>query len=111
MRIPGRRHWRLRRMNRGLRRSDPHLAAMLAIFARLCAGEMIPSVEQAPSLGVRAWRGLARLAHVMAHMTAVCAGCAGRAFRCVAAACAGIRAAVSARHAPRAVREKYGREI
>jgi hypothetical protein len=33
-------------MGRGLRRSDPHLAAMLAMFARLTVGEAIKSTEQ-----------------------------------------------------------------
>lgn len=56
VRIPYRRHWLLRTMNRSLRRSHPHLAAMLAIFARLNVGEAITSVEQAASPGVRAWR-------------------------------------------------------
>ena len=40
-------HWRLRRMDRCMTRSDPHLAAMLAIFVRLTAGEPIASIEQA----------------------------------------------------------------
>ena len=35
MRIPGRRHWALWHMERGLRWSDPHLAAMLAYMASL----------------------------------------------------------------------------
>ena len=39
--------WRLRAIERGLRRSEPHLAAMLAIFAKLNAGEAIISREQA----------------------------------------------------------------
>jgi hypothetical protein len=38
-------HWRLRRIDRWMRRSDPHLAAMLTIFARLTAGEAIASSE------------------------------------------------------------------
>ena len=61
MRFPYRRQWLLRRMNRSLSRSDPHLAAMLAIFARLTAGEAITSKEQSTSPGARAWRGLAWL--------------------------------------------------
>lgn len=40
-------HWRLRRMDRWMSRSDPHLAAMLAIFARLTVDEPIASIEQA----------------------------------------------------------------
>jgi hypothetical protein len=44
-RIPhGRR--RLRRIDRELRRSDPELASMLAIFTRLNAGEAMPGWEQ-----------------------------------------------------------------
>jgi hypothetical protein len=54
-------HWRLRRIDRWMRRSDPHLAAMLAIFARLTAGEAIASSEQAGFRRMRAWRHLVRL--------------------------------------------------
>lgn len=66
MRIPGRRRWVLWRLERGLRRSDPHLAAMLAIFAMLAAGEAITSTEQ--RIAVRRWIrcGLARLGRVLA---------------------------------------------
>jgi hypothetical protein len=39
-------------------RSDPHLAAMLAIFARLAAGEAITSSEQVRFRGTRAWCSL-----------------------------------------------------
>lgn len=53
--------WRLRRMERWICRSDPHLAAMLAIFARLTAGEAIASVEQYGFRSARAWRNLARM--------------------------------------------------
>ena len=58
MRFPYRQQWLLRRMNRSLCRSDPHLAAMLAIFARLTASEAITSQEQATTPGARARRGL-----------------------------------------------------
>ena len=43
MRIPYPQHWVLRRIEGSLRRSDPHMVAMLAIFARLTAGEVITS--------------------------------------------------------------------
>lgn len=66
MRIPYRQHWLLRRMNRRLCRSDPHLAAMLAIFARLYAAEVIASQEQAIRPDARAWRGLVRLTKTVA---------------------------------------------
>lgn len=54
-------HWRLRRIDRWMRRSDPHLVAMLAIFARLTAGEAIASSEQAGFRHMRAWANLVRL--------------------------------------------------
>ena len=54
-------HWRLRRMERWMRRSDPHLAAMLAIFARLTAGEVIASIEQAGFRHTGAWYNLGRM--------------------------------------------------
>jgi hypothetical protein len=40
---------RLHRIESGLLRSDPHLAAMLAVFASLAAGEHLPAWEQVPS--------------------------------------------------------------
>lgn len=55
------RHWRLRRMDRWMSRSDPHLAAMLAIFARLTAGEAIASIEQAGFRRTCAWYSLSRV--------------------------------------------------
>src|SRR5947207_15485216 len=54
-------HWRLRRMDRWIARSDPHLAAMLGIFARLAAGEPIASIEQAGFRRTGAWRNLGRM--------------------------------------------------
>ena len=55
-------HWRLRRIDRWTSRSDPHLAAMLAIFTRLSAGEPIPSIEQTgfrPAFRAFRWIGKA----------------------------------------------------
>jgi hypothetical protein len=40
---------RLHRIESGLLRSDPQLAAMLAVFAGLAAGERLPAWEQVPS--------------------------------------------------------------
>jgi hypothetical protein len=54
-------HWRLRRMDRWMARSDPHLAAMLGIFARLAADEPIPSIEQAGFRRTCAWYNLGRM--------------------------------------------------
>jgi hypothetical protein len=53
MRIWCRRRWVLWRLGRSVRRSDPHLAAMLSIFGRLSAGEAIDSGEQAGPFGDR----------------------------------------------------------
>jgi hypothetical protein len=69
--------WRLRRMDRWISRSDPHLAAMLAIFARLSAGEAIASIEQAGFRHTRAWGNLIRMGQAARLLLAH----AGRAFR------------------------------
>jgi hypothetical protein len=58
MSLPYRQQWQLRQIDRALRRSDPHLAAMLAIFTRLAAGEKFLAAER---LRGPAWRLLARL--------------------------------------------------
>lgn len=58
MSLPYRQQWRLSRIDHALRRSDPHLAAMLAIFTRLTAGEKVLAVER---LRAPAWRLLARV--------------------------------------------------
>ena len=39
----------LYRIESGLRRSEPHLAAMLTVFDRLAAGQCLPAWEQVPS--------------------------------------------------------------
>lgn len=108
MRIPYRHHWLLRRMDRRLRRSDPHMAAMLAIFARLNAGEAMTSREQAhPDTRLR--RGLAWLGGAIAGIVVCLADCASWMFRRVRITCAvvhwrlsgGARAALSPSSAPR----------
>ena len=76
MTIPYRQHWLLRRTERTLRRSDPHLAAMLAIFARLCAAETIASCEQVRPPDTRARRCLAWLRSVVAGIVASLVACA-----------------------------------
>ena len=81
MQFPYRRQWVLRRIGGDLRRSDPHLAAMLAIFARLTAGEVITSEEQSTSSGACAWRGLIWLGWATAHVAAALIACAGRMLR------------------------------
>ena len=71
MRIPYRQRWLLWRIEHRLARSDPHIAAMLAIFARLYLGEAIISVEQAGPHRLRCW--LARLARAAAITSAALA--------------------------------------
>jgi hypothetical protein len=46
MRLPLRESWRLRAIERELRRSEPHLAGMLAVFAGIHAGEAIADNDQ-----------------------------------------------------------------
>lgn len=85
MRIPCRQRGLLRHMDRTLSRSDPHLAAMLALFARLYGSETITSPEQARHVRVLAaliWAGrtavraLSRLAagarRVIRHVAVAC---------------------------------------
>jgi hypothetical protein len=43
-----REHHKLRRVQRALRESDPHLCSMLAIFSRLAVGECMPAWERIP---------------------------------------------------------------
>jgi hypothetical protein len=48
----------LRRADHALRQSDPALASMLSIFARLTAAEGMPAREQLPRQRARDWRVL-----------------------------------------------------
>jgi hypothetical protein len=82
MTIPYRQQWVLRRIGRRLRRSDPHMAAMLAIFARLYVGEVILSAEQTGRHPVR---------RALAWLTSTAAAGARWVFRRVASACAAVR--------------------
>jgi hypothetical protein len=58
MTLPYRQERLLRRTDRALRESDPHLASMLSIFARITAAERLPAWEQ---LGARLTRALSAL--------------------------------------------------
>jgi hypothetical protein len=73
MSIPYRERRLLRHRARALRAADPHLAAMLAVFARITASEALPAAEQIR----RRWPRLLRAA-------AVVAGNAARLLRAVA---------------------------
>lgn len=72
MQLPYRRQRRLRRIERGLRRSDPQLSAMLAIFAQLYASEVLVSPEQRVPVHRMAW-----LHGFVARLAAGLSGCAG----------------------------------
>ena len=87
MGTPFRQFWQLRAIERGLRRSAPHTAAMLAIFARLTAGEAIASREQVHPPGSRLRRTLAILAGAIAGLAACLTAIGRRA----AVACAAAR--------------------
>lgn len=86
MKIPFRQSWRLRGIERRLRRSEPHLTVMLAIFARLADGEAIISREQAPRFGHWVRPVLAVLAGVIAGFAAAWRWVSGAAARLCAAA-------------------------
>src|SRR5579863_10413420 len=68
--------WVLWRMDHRLRRSDPHLAAMLAIFAKLYAREAIPGRRPAGWLGGLVLRLLARPGETVAKAAARLRDCA-----------------------------------
>ncbi len=86
MSVPYRQARTLRRIDRRLGRSDPHLAAMLTIFARLYASEVITSTEQARRPRLLAWLAI------------VLATAARWAFRRVASACAAARRRLDGEH-------------
>lgn len=88
MTIPYRQHRVMRHIERELRRSDPHLAAMLVIFARLTAGEAITSNEQACRPGSWIRRGLDWLARAIMGVAARLSDGVRSVSRCVTHICA-----------------------
>src|ERR1700722_5627638 len=58
MTLPYREERLLRRVDPALRRSDPDLASLLSIFARLNAAEAMPARERLRPQPSWAWRGL-----------------------------------------------------
>jgi hypothetical protein len=62
-------------MGRALCRSDPHLAAMLAIFTKLTAGEAITSWDHPGHAHGRMRRALARLRSVTTVLAARLSAC------------------------------------
>jgi Protein of unknown function (DUF3040) len=60
----------LHRIESRLFRSDPHLAAMLTVFARLCDGQGLPAREQLATRQGRIRQSAALIAKAIAVMTA-----------------------------------------
>jgi len=91
----------LRRIRRSVTRSDPRLATMLIIFARLYAGEKMPYCERVSHRAPRAIRALTRLASAVAHLIARVAvnraRLAGRTARYAVGVIAGLRLVTSRR--------------
>ncbi len=81
MQLLYRRQRLLRRIECGLRRSDPELAAMLAIFAQLYASEVLASPEQRVPVRRMAW-----LRDAVARLVIGLFGCAGALSRGASAA-------------------------
>jgi hypothetical protein len=70
MKLPLPKLWRLRDIDRRLCLSDPRMAVMFALFARLNAGEAITSREQARKRATRLHRVLVALVMAAAGLTA-----------------------------------------
>lgn len=73
MEINIREQWRLRRLERELHRTEPHLAGMLAVFGRLTAQDVMPAVERLRRPG-----RVVRLATLLAAVLTSLAVAAGR---------------------------------
>ena len=87
MTLPCRQERILRRADRALSRSDPHLASMLSIFARLTADDRMPGREQLRPPPARAWRVLLRPVAAAAFLVIFAAGGGASAARRAATAC------------------------
>lgn len=85
-------------------RSDPHLAAMFAIFARLSAGEAINSREQSGIFRARMRRAGVWSRNAIARFAAGMIMCASWVSRCVGRAFAAARRGPA--NAPRAASDK-----
>jgi hypothetical protein len=100
MTLPYREERLLRRVDQALRQSDPDLASLLSVFARLNAAEAMPARERLRPQPSWAWRVL------LWPVTAVASLLAALAFLVVFAAGGGVTAAMDCGAAPlRAVRE------
>jgi len=88
MSIPFRERQLLRQRARALRAADPHLAAMLAVFAQITATEVLPATEQIRSRWPRLLLAAAGVAAGLA------AGAAVSTVRLIRAAARGVRRGV-----------------
>jgi hypothetical protein len=87
MTLPSRQERLVRRADRALSRSDPHLASMLSIFARLTADEEMPAGEQLRPAPAGAWSVLLRPAAALVFLVVFAAGGGASAARRAATAC------------------------
>jgi len=86
MTLPYRQERLLRRTDRALRESDPHLASMLSIFARITAAERLPAREQLRPGLTWAWGLLLWPAAAVAFLVVFVAGGGSRAATACSAA-------------------------
>jgi hypothetical protein len=92
-------------------RSDPHLAAMLTIFARLSASEPIASIEQAGFRHTCAWYNLCRMkaaARLLVTVTVRASGLIGKAITRPRPGWEGSWLGYGTGHARSRADEKYG---
>src|ERR1700722_164776 len=94
MTLPSREERLLRRVDQALRRSDPDLASLLSIFARLNAAEAMPARERLRPQPSWAWRGLLWSVAAVAFLVAALA------FLVVFAAGGGVAAALACSATP-----------
>ena len=70
MSLNHRQQHQLYRIESRLRRSEPHLAAMLTVFDRLAAGQCLPAWEQIPARRDRIVQAATQIAHAIVVLAA-----------------------------------------
>ena len=73
MSLPSRQQRLLREIDNAVSRSDPRLASMVAIFARLAAGEQMPGREQLQTPASRMLGAAAIIAALISRAAGTCA--------------------------------------
>jgi hypothetical protein len=71
--LPSRQQKLLREIDKAVSRSDPRLASMVAIFARLAAGEQMPGREQLQTPASRMLGAAAIIAALISRAAGACA--------------------------------------